>query len=75
MKWIRMFLYIITYSALLACHNRENKNIENVLSKIEINASFRFDSIEKKSWDTLCVLKPYKSLTDFSKVKFSVTEK
>lgn len=49
MKWIRMFLYIITYSALLACHNRENKNIENVLSKIERNASFRLDSIEKKS--------------------------
>lgn len=60
---------------ILACHNPENKSIENILSKIERNTSFRLDSIEKKSWDTLCVLKPYKSLADFSKVNFSVTEK
>lgn len=74
-KGITSCFCIIAFFTLLACHNLENDKVEVVLSKIENNTLFRIDSIETKSWDTLCIIRPYELLTNVTDVDFSIKER
>lgn len=73
-KRTRLCFYVVVFFSLLACHNSKNDKVEAELSRIENNTPFRIDSIETKSWDTLCIIKPYEALTNIKEVDFSAKE-